>query len=85
MERGEEALVKESKQKDALYKRLLEREATESKKAEESRELKDALMKAESDPIRLRRQGETTQKALAAMNAELNQLVLLKILMRILN
>jgi arsenate reductase-like glutaredoxin family protein len=75
LKKGEETLLKDEKHKESLLKRLTEVQAIEYKKEMENKELHEILTKAEQEPIRLRRQGETTQKALRTMNAELAELV----------
>ena len=72
---GEETLAKEERHKESLLRRLLELEALAETRSRESHEMQEQLAKAANEPLRLRRQGETTQKALTAMRAELAELV----------
>lgn len=75
LKRGEETLAKDERHKEGLLRRLQELAAVADTRARECRDLQDQLAKASNEPIRLKRQGETTAKALSSMKAELAELV----------
>lgn len=75
LKKGEETLAKDERHKEGLLRRLEELDMLAEIRSRECRDLQEQLTKASNEPIRLKRQGETTQKALSSMKAELAELV----------